>query len=137
MKITLGYDFEKKEIITEKRENEINLNEKMILESIIENLENEFNKSNFSIVASTTNYLTLKYKEYDIARIKYTNKSKWISVFIVNKDLRSQYENNKLFETQKNKKQLHWKSILSNEDISDYLKILRVACEDINKKKRN
>lgn len=128
MSIVIGYDFKKNEII-KKQELVGNKDEYEIFEYIIKKMEN-FNNSDFNIISNTNDYLTLEYKNYDICRIKYTDKSKWISIFISKKD-RENNINNPLFNIQKNKNQLFWKSIIENENIDVYLPFINNICIQI------
>ena len=81
------------------------------------------------IVSNTENYTTLKYKEHDLIRLKYSDKSKWITIFIPPK-YKEHYINDPLFEKQKNKNQLHWKSSLDTEQ--DLTKYVDFCLMDIN-----
>lgn len=84
-----------------------------------------------TIVHNCKDYTTLKYKDYDIARLKYGNISKWIQIFILD---RKKYIDNLLFEAQKNKNQIMWKSIINTiEDLDKYTDILKETIEKLNK----
>lgn len=133
MKIEFGYNFETNKIIENNKEKTINQDEFIILQSIINILKNKFDINNFSIISNTNNYLTLKYKDFDIARIKYTDKSKWISILILDKKDRLSNEHNTLFDAQAKKSQLQWKSNLTDNDISKYITFLENTCIEINK----
>ena len=91
-----------------------------------------FPNKTFSIEKNSDDYTTLKYKDYDLVRVKIGANSQWLSCFIIDKDIKTKYINNKLFEIQKNKNQLHWKSKLS--DIEDYKEIIEKHINFIDKK---
>lgn len=126
MEIVLGYDFNKNEIITNKEKN-VNQVEKNILEQIA----NYLSLSDYNIVANSDDYTTLEYKEYDIVRLKYSQRTKWISIFMTNNDKKENIDN-VLFDAQKNKKQLLWKSIIT-DDIDIYLNFIKNKCSEIDK----
>ncbi len=131
MRITIGYDFDKMEPIKNIKNITINDQENDILKNIISILSNNYNEKDFNVIAETRNYTTLKYKNNDIARIKYTDKAKWLSVLILDNNLIRKYENDPLFSKQKNKKQFQWKSDFNENNINSYIEILNKACEQI------
>ena len=85
----------------------------------------------FSIEKNSNDYTTLKYKLYDLVRVKIGTNNQWLSCFMVDKDIKAKYINNPMFELQKNKNQLHWKSKLSN--VEDYKEIIEKHIEFIDK----
>ena len=107
MRITIGYDFDKMEPIKNIKNITINDQENDILKNIISILSNNYNEKDFNVIAETRNYTTLKYKNNDIARIKYT-------------DIK-----------QKNKQQVQLKSDFNENNINSYIEILNKACEQI------
>ena len=66
-------------------------------------------------------YTTLQYKDGDLIRIKYTDKSKWIRVPMTT-DMRKKYKDDPLFDAEKNKNKVMWKSNIEN--LHDYKNIL-------------
>ncbi len=131
MNITIGYDFLKNKFMQNDEKN-INNNEKIILEKIIDMLKGDFEISNFKIIAKSDAYLTLTYMKRDIVRLKYTNNTKWISIFIMPK-YKKDYENEPIFEAQKNKNQLFWKSKITDDNIGKYIDYINIACTEIQK----
>lgn len=117
MSIHIGYDFNKKEIITNFKT--INMKENEILEKIAKDIKID----NYEIINNSTDYTTLKYKDYDLVRLKYTESSKWISLFLTKEDKNNNINNN-LFDAQKNKNQLFWKSNI-NSDIDIYYSFIK------------
>lgn len=117
MSIHIGYDFNKKEIITNFKT--INMKENEILEKIAKDIKID----NYVIINNSTDYTTLKYKDYDLVRLKYTESSKWISLFLTKEDKNNNI-NNILFDAQKNKNQLFWKSNI-NSDIDIYYSFIK------------
>ena len=110
---------------TEKKENKNFDTEKKILLNLLEYLDNEYKTNNFNIVQNSIDYTTLKYKNFDIVRLKYTSKTKWIKLFLTPSD-KYIYTSDDLFSVQKNKNEFYWKSLLNNEeDIIKYINIIR------------
>lgn len=128
MSIKIRYDFEKNKVITD-TETTVNNFEYSLLQKII----NELDLTDAIINNNTTDYTTLNYKGFDIVRIKYTNKSKWISIFLSDEDKKI-YNNSALFEAQKKKTQLHWKSKLYDDNLEPYYQLIRNRCLIIEKK---
>lgn len=128
MSIKIGYDFNNNKLIAESeftKERIKNDDENTILSKIATDLK----ISNYEIVNNSDDYTTLKYKEYDLIRLKYTDRSKWISLFLTKEDRDSNIDN-PLFEVQKNKKQLFWKSFIT-QDIDIYYPFIKHRYEEI------
>ena len=128
MSIHIGYNSDKKEIFVESefsKERKINQSEIDLLNKIA----TDIGISDFEIVNNTEDYTTLKYKEYDLVRLKYTDKAKWISLFLT-KDDKSSNIDNPLFEVQKNKKQLFWKSNIT-QDVDIYYPFIKHRYDEI------
>ena len=126
MQIDLGYDFNNNKIIT-KKETPINNNEVSILKKIIDDL----NLKDAVVNTNTTDYTTLNYKHRDIVRLKYTDKTKWISIYLTDND-KKEYIDSPLFEAQKKKTQFLWKSKLENDDLNQYYKFIKNSCDFID-----
>lgn len=118
--------------ITENKENK-NFNIEMnILEYIIRQIANSVDKESLNIVSKCNDYTTLCYKEHDIVRLKCSDKSKWIKVFIF-KENKEQYINSELFVNQKNKNEYMWKGSFNDmDDIDNYLDIINYHCKRID-----
>ena len=99
-----------------------------ILNNFIDSYLSDY-KDKLKIVNNTDSYTTLQYNEMDLIRLKYSDNTKWITIFIPPK-FKNEYIDNELFITQKNKNQLHWKSILN--DKSDLTKFVDICIKDIN-----
>ena len=128
MSIKIGYDFNNNKLIAESeftKERIKNVDENTILSKIATDLK----ISNYEIVNNSDDYTTLKYKEYDLIRLKYTDRSKWISLFLTKEDRDSNIDN-PLFEVQKNKKQLFWKSFIT-QDFDIYYPFIKHRYEEI------
>lgn len=123
MSIEIGYDFTEKKVISnlETKTSFGNNDEYDILNKIINKLN--LDKNDFIIISNTSDYLTLQYKNFDIVRVKYTVRTKWLSILILG-DNKNNNLNNPIFDLQKNKSQLHWKSKLENKDVDIYIQIL-------------
>ena len=99
-----------------------------IEESILENYAKNFDYD-FTIEHNCQDYTTLKYKDYDIVRLKYGDVSKWIKLFVQDK---KKYIDDPLFEAQTNKKELYWKSKINTiEDLDKYIDIINERLEKI------
>lgn len=66
-----------------------------------------------SITKTAESYTTLKYRNMDLLRLQYNDNYQEISIFISN-DVRKKEYDNSLFDIQKNKNQVFWKSKLEN-----------------------
>lgn len=99
-----------------------------ILNNFIDSYLSDY-KDKLKVVNNTDSYTTLQYNEMDLIRLKYSDNTKWITIFIPPK-FKNEYIDNELFITQKNKNQLHWKSILN--DKSDLTKFVDICIKDIN-----
>lgn len=107
-------------------------NEEEILNNFIDSYLSEY-KDKLIVVSNTNDYTTLQYNEMDLIRLKYSDKSKWITIFI-SPTIKNEYMNNELFINQKNKNQLHWKSNLtSSNDLQKYIDICIKDIEFWNK----
>lgn len=80
-------------------------------------------KSLFKYVKPCDDYSTIRYddEEVDLFRIKYTDRSKWIQVLMTT-EMRNKYKDNPLFEVEKNKNKVFWKSNI--KDLHDYKDII-------------
>lgn len=124
--MNIGFDFNKGTIISsgDKPQNE---DENRIIYAILDKLD--VNTEMCKIEKNSTDYTTLKYKQYDLLRIKYTNGAKWIKILMANKELKNEYMDNPLFEAQKNKNEIMWKSTIDN--IDDYIDIINKVIKNI------
>lgn len=127
MKIKIGYNFDNKTIKNDDH-HIYSTNEFRILTNIINKLSKYDDK--LKIVSNTDDYLTLQYEEMDIARIKYTDRVQWISVIVVGED-KKRYINNPIFELEKNKNKVHWKSKYNDDNINVYLELIEKSIERI------
>lgn len=104
--MNIGFDFNKGEIIgtPDKKVNNV---EATILEQIIPNIEVKYPQA-LKIVANSSAYTTLQYKQIDIIRIKYTDLAKWIKIRVSNRILKEE-QDNPLFNEQEKKNESMWK----------------------------
>lgn len=91
-------------------------------------------KSLFKYIKPSEDYSTIQYNDYDLFRIKYTERAKWIQILMPN-DMRVEYKDDPLFEAQKKKNVLMWKSNIN--DLHDYKDFLLGAIEEINTLKKS
>lgn len=106
---------------------EHNETEEDICKNIIEDLG--VDSSLFSFSKHCKEYTTLKYKDNDIARIKYTSGARWIKILISN-DSSKIYMDSPLFDAQQNKRQAFWKSNIKS--IYDYKDVLLYAIKSVD-----
>lgn len=104
--MNIGFDFNKGEIIGTP-DKEINNVEATILKQIIPNIVVKYPQA-LKIVANSSAYTTLQYKQIDIIRIKYTDLSQWIKIRCSNRMLKEEL-NNPLFNEQEKKNESMWK----------------------------
>ena len=88
----------------------------------------------FKIEKPSQAYTTLRYNNYDLFRIKYTNKARWIKIPMFN-DMIDLYKDNPLFEAQNNKSEYMWKSEIKS--LFDYKEMILKAIDNINAQKKN
>lgn len=87
-------------------------------------------KSLFKYVKPCDDYSTIKYKEFDLFRIKYTDKAKWIKTLMPT-EIRKKHIDDPLFDAEKNKNRVFWKSNIN--DLHDYKDVLLDTIEIISK----
>ena len=104
--MNIGFDFNKGEFITTP-DKEVNKVESTILEQIIPNIDVKFPQA-LKIVANSSAYTTLQYKQIDIIRLKYTNNTQWIKIRCSNRMLKEE-QDNPLFNEQEKKNESMWK----------------------------
>lgn len=102
--------------------------EDKILNDLIEQLGKP--KENFEIQKRSEEYTTLRYKDNDLVRLKYSTGSKWIDIFMSN-DLRQQYVDSDLFLANR-KNKLFWRSKLYTDDLKEYIDIIKTALDSMN-----
>ena len=80
---------------------------------------------------NSKDYTTLKYKDYDLLRLKFGSNARWVKVFIPTRD---RYINDPLFEEHTKKNELYWKSsIVRVQDLQKFINILNEDIEFIDK----
>lgn len=128
MDIKIGYDFNNNEYNF--NDNSLNDEEVELIKAILTHIGLNYN--DYTFVANSKTYTTLKFGEYDLIRLHNSNSSCWIKLPIFNKN---KYENDSRFEEQKNKNELYWKSTINN--IFDYEDVITDAIEGIIKANTN
>lgn len=78
---------------------------------------------------TNSSYTSVFYGDYnDFVRFKLTDRTKWISIRIPHTE-RNIYIDSPLFVSQKNKNQLHWKTIISSiDDLHQFQELLIKSC---------
>lgn len=126
MTIKVGYDFLNNKIV-KNEDISLNLTESALLEKI----KKDLNLNDAKIVANTEDYTTLQLYDVDLIRIKYTDRSKWISI-ILSKEDRKNNINNPLFDAQKKKTQLFWKSNIVDDNLEIYYDFIKNRIIEVN-----
>ena len=111
-------------------EDEMNPNEISAINLLLTKLPDS---NEYSIVKPSLTYTTLKYKDYDLLRIRIDKNEMSIRVFIP-PDIKNKWINSPLFNNQSNKNQLFWFSYINN--LFDYVEPLIDAIAFINKQKK-
>lgn len=78
-------------------------------------------KSLFEYVKPSLDYSTIRYKGFDLFRIKYTENTKWIQLPMTT-PMRKANKENPLFDAEMNKNKVFWKSNINN--LHDYKELL-------------
>ena len=115
------------QIVGTNREYEHNKDEEEVADLIIDDLG--VNKDFFKYEKPSKDYLSIVYKNNTLFRLKYTEKARWIKIFM-HQAYEKEYSESELFEAQKNKNELYWKSQIHN--IFDYKEILLKAIKELD-----
>lgn len=130
MEIKIGFDFINKKIIKNEPK-EIVSDERNFLERIIPHLE--CNSKDLQITSNSDDYTTLQYKQIDIVRVKYTDKTKWIKIRMSNQDMKAEIDN-PLFILQNKKTESMWKCNINDIDkLYSYLNHFIKQFDELNK----
>lgn len=108
--------------------NELKQDEQKVVKAILDILDND---CMIGIQRRTKDYITMIYKqrENDFIRFKYTERAKWISIYIT-KEMREAYLDSQLFKAQKKKNVSFWKAnIESLIDIENLREPIKSAYE--------
>lgn len=127
-----GYDPESKKPYFISAEHQLHLNdvETEFLQKIYSFLSPEL-LQNVRVVRNSDDYVSVVFGEYnDFLRFKFTDRAKWISLRLSPED-RKLNKDNPLFDSQKNKNQLHWKSnIHSISDLDSFRDLVSRSCRE-------
>lgn len=105
--------------------------EQKVCEYFISKLSSGREISKFKIERRADEYLSLFYGNNNFLRVKYTEKSKWISFFLSNED-RVIYKDSPLFDMTEDKNTLHWKArIYSFDVLKNFIEIADHACHEL------
>ena len=103
-------------------ERDVNLKEeeKRAVKLIFDMLQDtEINSEKLEVVRKSDSYATIVIRgnawDFDLVRFKFTNRTKWIALSLSEAD-REAYKEHALFEAQKKKTQIQWKSTLKSID---------------------
>lgn len=112
---------------------EPNESEREACEIVAEALREDFDFAAFSVEKKSKDYTTLVYKQYDVMRVKISDRVKWLSVYVLGKDAKA-YAEDPRFDLQANKKQLMWKaSFDSFADVLSFMHFFEVTCQNADK----
>lgn len=114
--------------MTEKTESTSYDNEVDILNNFVDSYLTDY-KDKLHIVSNSSSYTTLRYGIMDLIRLKYSEKAKWLTIFMPPK-VNKEYIDNDLFTNQKNKNQIHWKSFI--DDSSELSNFVEICLKDID-----
>jgi hypothetical protein len=126
-------------------ERDINLNEEETeaVKLIFEMLEGtDVNIEKLQVTKKSDSYATIVLRghewDFDLVRFKFTDRTKWIALNLSKAD-REVYRDDALFEAQKKKTQIQWKSVLQSiDDLPKYKDlIVNSYIECINREKNN
>lgn len=106
--------------------------EKEILNKWIPFIEKRYSITNLTIEENATDYTTLKYDDWDLIRLHYGEKTKWVKLIIASK-YKKQYIDDSRFASEKNKNKVVWKLDIENDDINYFLDILDNIVDHIKK----
>lgn len=106
---------------------EHNKTEEEIAKTIIDDLG--VDKTLFEYAKPCEDYSTIRYKGFDLFRLKYTENTKWIRIPMTTQ-MRKTNIDNKLFDAEKNKNKVLWKSELSNPLVYKGLLLEFIAFRD-------
>ena len=98
--------------------------EQAFIDSFFNLLQDSIDTEKLNITKNSDSYTTITYTSHevhDIVRFKLTDKTMWVSVFMTKENATNNITN-PIFEAQKNKKQLYWKSNLKLPDDCSFLK---------------
>lgn len=130
MEITIGLDSSGSVVISKSWERPVELTDQE--EELVNAILDELGDMAEDVKTSrrSKDYVSLVYGSNDFVRVKATERAQWISIRISLED-RDLYEDDPLFDAQKNKNRAHWKvNPVSLEDIEDLGEVLRNACVD-------
>ena len=126
-------------------ERDINLNDEEIqaVKLIFEMLEDTvINLEKLEVTRKSESYATIVLRgkdwDFDFVRFKFTDKTKWIALNLSKAD-RATYKDDALFEAQKKKTQIQWKSVLQSVgDLPKYKNLMVNSYNEcINREKSN
>lgn len=124
MSIKIGYDFNNKSFIS----NEIkeNIKEIEIANKIMNKIEN------LKIEKKSDSYTTLCFNGSDVVRITFNSRSNFINLALSSED-KERNRNNEMFDLQKNKNQLFWKTNYDENKLDVYVEFINNYIEEIKK----
>ena len=124
MEIKLEFDPNTLKVIQPDSDRCVELNEleKEVFDKIIHMISNDVDISKIRLEKRSDAYTSVVFGNLnDFMRFKFTDKTKWISLRLP-REIAKENMDNPLFDAQKNKRQLHWKSKLKSVDEIELLK---------------
>ncbi len=130
MEIRIGIDNGIPFCLIPQRTVDLTILEEQFVENLFRELAKELDKDIFRLDKRSDAYTTVCCSDdylSDFLRFKLTERTKWFSVAISQKDI-VKYKDSDLFKDQKNKRERYWKVKLKNDyDLSSYIPIIRNA----------
>lgn len=127
----------------EERDSNLNEEETQAVKLIFEMLEGTaVNMEKLQVTKKSDSYATIVVRgndwDFDLVRFKFTDRTKWIALNLSKAD-RTIYKDDVLFEAQKKKTQIQWKSALDSiEDLPKYKQLMvNSYSECVNREKNN
>ena len=92
-------------------------------EEILKRFIKNFN-CDLKILHNSSNYSTVQYHDFDLMRLKYGDKAKWVEICIPS-EIKKKYIDNPLFDAEKNKNRVFWKANINKvEDLNNFIDII-------------
>lgn len=134
MSIKIGYDSKSNTFyLSSMFEKELNTTpfESEAIKKIIALLPDSVDNNKLRIERRSNSYISIFYGNNDFLRLKFSEKTKWISIRLSQEDMKLNL-NNPLFAAQTNKNQFHWKARVSSiDELEQFRPFLISSCTEL------